>query len=272
MAEGRRQRPAGGAERTPSCPRVSEAADRVRLGLAANWPQFTLLVVVNAFVGGMVGLERTTTSLVGTRVFHLTGYLAAFSFIVAFGVTKALTNLAAGPLTARHTRKSLLVAGWAAGLPVPFLLAWAPAWGWIVAANVALGVNQGLAWPMTVNMKIDLVGPRGRGLALGFNEAAGYMAVGATALATGYLAAAYGLGRGSRAAAGRGADRRGLRCGRAGAVRAGGQGHRRARGRRNRRPARSRPGNGHHPARSRPGNGHNPVRATHRRGARPPPP
>jgi MFS family permease len=165
----------------------------VRLGLAANWPQFALLVVVNAFVGGMVGLERTTTSLVGTRVFHLTGYLAVFSFIVAFGVTKALTNLAAGPLTARHTRKSLLVAGWTAGLPVPFLLAYAPAWGWIVAANVALGVNQGLAWSMTVNMKIDLVGPRGRGLALGFNEAAGYMAVGATALATGYLAAAYGL-------------------------------------------------------------------------------
>jgi MFS family permease len=164
-----------------------------RLGLAANWPQFTLLVVVNAFVGGMVGLERTTTSLVGTRVFHLSGYLAVFSFIVAFGITKALTNLAAGPLTARHTRKALLVAGWAAGLPVPFLLAYAPAWGWIVAANVLLGVNQGLAWSMTVNMKIDLVGPRGRGLAMGFNEAAGYMAVGGTALATGYLAAAYGL-------------------------------------------------------------------------------
>jgi MFS family permease len=166
------------------------ATQPVRLGLAANWPQFTLLVVVNAFV---VGLERTTTSLIGTRVFHLSGYLAVFSFIVAFGVTKALTNLAAGPLTARHTRKSLLVAGWAAGLPVPFLLAYAPAWGWIVAANVLLGINQGLAWSMTVNMKIDLVGPRGRGLAMGLNEAAGYMAVGATALATGYLAAAYGL-------------------------------------------------------------------------------
>jgi len=165
----------------------------VRLGLRANWPQFTLLVVVNACVGGMVGLERTTTSLVGTRVFHLTGYLAVFSFIVAFGVTKAFTNLAAGPLTARYTRKTLLVAGWAAGLPVPFLLAYAPAWGWIVAANVLLGVNQGLAWSMTVNMKIDLVGPTGRGLAMGFNEAAGYMAVGGTALATGYLAAAYGL-------------------------------------------------------------------------------
>jgi MFS family permease len=173
--------------------RAGPPARPVRLGLRENWPQFSLLVVVNAFVGGMVGLERTTISLVGTRVFHLTGYLAVFSFIVAFGVTKALTNLVAGPLTARHTRKSLLVAGWAAGVPVPFLLAWAPAWGWIVAANVLLGVNQGLAWSMTVNMKIDLVGPRNRGLAMGLNEAAGYMAVGATALATGYLAAAYGL-------------------------------------------------------------------------------
>lgn len=171
----------------------SAATGPVRLGLRANWPQFALLVVVNVFVGGMVGLERTTTSLVGTRVFHLSGYLAVFSFIVAFGGTKALTNLAAGPLIARYTRKSLLVAGWAAGLPVPFLLAWAPAWGWIVAANVCLGVNQGLASSMVVNMKIDLAGPRGRGLAMGLNEAAGYMAVGATALATGYLAAAYGL-------------------------------------------------------------------------------
>jgi MFS family permease len=165
----------------------------VRLGLRANWPQFTLLVVVNVFVGGMVGLERATTTLVGTRVFHLSGYLAVFSFIIAFGVTKAVTNLAAGPLIARHNRKNLLVAGWAAGLPVPFLLAWAPAWGWIVAANVCLGVNQGLTSSMVVNMKMDLTGPRGRGLAMGLNEAAGYVAVGATALATGYLAAAYGL-------------------------------------------------------------------------------
>ena len=173
---------------------VAPPLDRdVRLGLRANWPQFALLVAVNAFVGGMVGLERTTTSLVGTRVFHLTGYLAVFSFIVAFGLTKALTNLAAGPLVARHTRRTLLIAGWAVGLPVPFLLAYAPAWGWIVAANVLLGVNQGLAWSMTVNMKIDLTGPRNRGLAMGLNEAAGYLAVGATALATGYLAAGYGL-------------------------------------------------------------------------------
>jgi len=169
------------------------ATERVRLGLRANWQQFALLVVVNVFVGGMVGLERTTTSLVGTRVFHLSGYVAVFSFIIAFGVTKALTNLVAGPLTVRHTRKTLLVAGWAVGLPVPFLLAWAPAWGWIVAANLCLGVNQGLTSSMVVNMKIDLVGPRGRGMAMGLNEAAGYMAVGATALATGYLAEAYGL-------------------------------------------------------------------------------
>ncbi|MGH3276007.1 MAG: MFS transporter [Streptosporangiaceae bacterium] len=168
-------------------------APHVHLGLRENWPQFTLLLVVNACVGGMVGLERSTTSLVGTRVFHLTGYLAVFSFIAAFGVTKALTNLVAGSLTARHARKTLLVAGWVAGLPVPFLLAWAPAWSWIVTANVLLGVNQGLAWSMTVNMKIDLAGPRSRGLAMGLNEAAGYMAVGATALATGYLAATYGL-------------------------------------------------------------------------------
>jgi len=173
--------------------RPRAAAGPVRLGLRANWPQFALLVVVNVFVGGMVGLERANTSLVGTRVFHLSGYLAVFSFIIAFGVAKALTNLTAGPLTARHTRKNLLVAGWAAGLPVPFVLAWAPAWGWIVAANVCLGVNQGLTSSMVVNMKMDLVGPKGRGLAMGLNEAAGYMAVGATALATGYLAAAYGL-------------------------------------------------------------------------------
>ena len=173
--------------------RPAAATGRVRLGLRANWQQFALLVVVNVFVGGMVGLERTTTSLVGTRVFHLSGYVAVFSFIIAFGVTKALTNLVAGPLTARHTRKTLLVAGWAVGLPVPFLLAWAPAWGWIVAANLCLGVNQGLTSSMVVNMKIDLVGPRGRGMAMGLNEAAGYMAVGATALATGYLAEAYGL-------------------------------------------------------------------------------
>ncbi|WP_149830135.1 MFS transporter [Streptomyces tailanensis] len=165
----------------------------VRLGLRENRLQFTLLVVVNVCVGGLVGLERTTVPLIGTDVFGLTSDLAVFSFIIAFGVTKALTNLAAGALTARFRRKRLLVAGWLVGVPVPFALAWAPSWGWIVAANVLLGLNQGLTWSMTVNMKIDLVGPARRGLATGLNEAAGYTAVGATALLTGYLATAYGL-------------------------------------------------------------------------------
>lgn len=166
---------------------------RVRLGLRENWPQFTLLVVVNICVGALVGLERTTVPLIGTEVFGLTNDLAVFAFIIAFGITKALTNLAAGALTGRFTRKQLLLTGWALGVPVPFMLAWAPSWWWIIAANVLLGLNQGLTWSMTVNMKIDLVGPGRRGLATGLNEAAGYVAVGATALLTGFLAAAYGL-------------------------------------------------------------------------------
>ncbi|MEU8973288.1 MFS transporter [Streptomyces monashensis] len=165
----------------------------VRLGLRENRIQFTLLVVVNVCVGGLVGLERTTVPLIGSHTFGLTDDLAVFSFIIAFGLTKALTNLAAGALTARFRRKQLLVTGWLIGVPVPFALAWAPSWGWIVAANVLLGLNQGLTWSMTVNMKIDLVGPARRGLATGLNEAAGYTSVGATALITGYLATAYGL-------------------------------------------------------------------------------
>ncbi|MEV5876278.1 MFS transporter [Streptomyces sp. NPDC052101] len=169
------------------------AAKPVQLGLRENWPQFTLLVIVNICVGGLVGLERTTVPLIGARTFRLTDDLAVFSFIIAFGLTKALTNLAAGALTARFRRKQLLVTGWFIGIPVPFALAWAPSWGWIVAANVLLGLNQGLTWSMTVNMKIDLVGPARRGLATGLNEAAGYTAVGTTALVTGYLATAYGL-------------------------------------------------------------------------------
>ncbi|HEY9328695.1 MAG TPA: MFS transporter [Streptomyces sp.] len=173
-------------------PRGASGRD-VRLGLRANWLQFALLVVVNVAVGGLVGLERTTVPLIGTGTFGLTSDLAVFSFIIAFGLTKALTNLAAGTLTARFRRKQLLVAGWLIGIPVPFALAWAPSWGWIVAANVLLGLNQGLTWSMTVNMKIDLVGPSRRGLATGLNEAAGYTAVGATALLTGYLATSYGL-------------------------------------------------------------------------------
>ncbi|AFM17452.1 arabinose efflux permease family protein [Mycolicibacterium chubuense NBB4] len=165
----------------------------VRLGLRENWLQFSLLVVVNVCVGALVGLERTTVPLIGTQVFGLTSDLAVFAFIIAFGVTKALTNLAAGALTARFTRRQLLLTGWVLGVPVPFVLAWAPSWWWIIAANVLLGLNQGLTWSMTVNMKIDLVGPQRRGLATGLNEAAGYVAVGATALLTGYLATAYGL-------------------------------------------------------------------------------
>lgn len=169
------------------------AARTVQLGLRENWLQFTLLVIVNVCVGALVGLERTTVPLIGTDVFGLTSDLAVFSFIIAFGLTKALTNLAAGALTARFRRKQLLVTGWLIGIPVPFMLAWADSWSWIVAANVLLGVNQGLTWSMTVNMKIDLVGPARRGLATGLNEAAGYTAVGAMALLTGYLASSHGL-------------------------------------------------------------------------------
>jgi MFS family permease len=164
----------------------------VRLGLSENLPQFVLLAVVNFFVGGMVGLERTVTPLVGTRQFHLSE-LAVASFVVVFGFSKALTNVAGGILTRRHTRRRLLIAGWAIAVPVPFMLAYGNAWAWVIAANVLLGVSQGLTWSMTVNMKIDLIGPARRGLALGINETAGYLGVGVTALATGYLASAYGL-------------------------------------------------------------------------------
>jgi MFS family permease len=165
----------------------------VRLGLKENLGQFSLLVLVNAFVGGMVGLERTVVPLVGSEEFGLVLRTAIFSFIVTFGLVKAFSNLFAGGLADRFGRKKVLVAGWTLGVPVPFMIMLAPSWGWIVAANVLLGVNQGLAWSMTVIMKIDLVGPRGRGLAVGLNEFAGYLAVGLTALATGYLASAYGL-------------------------------------------------------------------------------
>ncbi|MFE2236201.1 MFS transporter [Streptomyces sp. JL2001] len=174
-------------------PPVAPSPGAVRLGLRENRAQFVLLVLVTAAVGALVGLERTTVPLIGTEVFGLAGNLAVFSFIVAFGLAKALTNLAAGVLTARFRRRQLLLAGWLIGAPVPFVLAWAPSWWWIVAANVLLGVNQGLTWSMTVNMKIDLVGPGRRGLATGLNEAAGYVSVGATALLTGYLANHYGL-------------------------------------------------------------------------------
>jgi MFS family permease len=167
------------------------SARRVELGLRENIAQFSLLVAINAFVGAMIGLERSTLPLIGRDDFHLASNAAVLSFIVAFGLVKALTNLGAGALAQRVGRRRLLIAGWAAALPVPVLIAVAPSWGWIVAANVLLGVNQGLAWSMTVVMKIDLVGPRRRGLALGLNEAAGYGGVALAAGLSGWLAAEF---------------------------------------------------------------------------------
>ena len=165
----------------------------VQLGLRANWQQFTLLVIVNAFVGGMVGLERSIVPLLGQRVFGLASTTVVLSFIVSFGIVKALANLFAGRLGDRIGRKGVLVAGWLVGLPVPLLIIFAPSWGWVVFANVLLGINQGLCWSTTVIMKIDLVGPARRGLAMGLNEAAGYGAVSLAAIAAGYLAATYAL-------------------------------------------------------------------------------
>jgi MFS family permease len=165
----------------------------VVLGLRANAGQFTLLVLVNALVGAMVGLERVVVPLLGQDVFHLSSTGATAGFIVTFGLSKALTNLVAGRLAERYGRRRVLIAGWLAGVPVPPLIIWAPSWVWVLLANVFLGVNQGLAWSMTVNMKVDLVGPRRRGLALGLNEFAGYVAVAAAALASGLIAERFGL-------------------------------------------------------------------------------
>jgi len=169
------------------------AAPAVRLGLRENLAQFSLLVAVNALVGGMIGQERTVLPLLAEAEFGLTAVSAATTFVVAFGATKALTNLATGALADRVGRKPILVGGWLVAVPVPFLLMWAPSWGWVIVANVLLGVNQGMTWSTTVIMKIDLVGPDRRGFALGLNEAAGYGAVALTALVTGEIAARYGL-------------------------------------------------------------------------------
>jgi MFS family permease len=168
-------------------------AGGLRLGLRANLAQFSLLVGVNALVGGMVGQERSLLSLLATQIFGLAAVSAALTYIVAFGLTKAATNFLAGTLADRYGRKPVLVAGWLIGLPVPLLLIWAPTWSWIVAANILLGINQGLCWSTTVIMKIDLAGPERRGLAMGLNEAAGYLAVALTAYLTGLIAARAGL-------------------------------------------------------------------------------
>ena len=165
----------------------------VRLGLAENLPQFLLLMIVNALVGGMVGLERTVVPLLGAEEFRIASTTLITSFIVSFGVVKAFTNLVTGHFADLYGRRRLLVLGWLVALPVPFMIMWAPTWGWIIAANALLGVSQGLTWSATVIMKIDLVGPKSRGLAVGLNEFAGYFALAATAFVSGYLAQRHGL-------------------------------------------------------------------------------
>lgn len=171
----------------------SQATSSVRLGLKENWRQFSLLVLINAFVGGMVGIERTVVPLIGSEEFHIESATLITAFIISFGVVKAFANLVSGQLADRWGRKRVLVLGWLLGLPVPFMIIAAPNWEWVIAANVLLGLSQGFAWSMTVIMKVDLVGPKGRGLAVGLNEFAGYLAVGLTAFFTGYLASRYGL-------------------------------------------------------------------------------
>ena len=165
----------------------------IRLGLRENWQQFSLLVLINAFVGGMVGLERTVVPLIGAEEFKIASTTIVVSFIVSFGVVKAIANLVSGHFADVYGRKHMLVLGWLFGLPVPFMIGWGPSWGWVIAANALLGINQGFAWSMTVIMKVDLVGPKSRGLAVGLNEFAGYLSVGLTAFLTGYIAERYGL-------------------------------------------------------------------------------
>ncbi|MFC0261881.1 MFS transporter [Fontibacter flavus] len=167
--------------------------EEIRLGLKENWKQFTLLVIINAFVGGMVGLERSILPQIAEVEFAIAAKTAILSFIIVFGIVKAITNYFAGAFANKIGRKNLLTIGWLFGLPVPFILMYAPSWDWIVAANVLLGINQGLAWSSTVVMKIDLVGEKQRGFAMGLNEFAGYLAVAIVAFLTGFIAAEYGL-------------------------------------------------------------------------------
>jgi MFS family permease len=169
------------------------ASPAIQLGLRENWRQFSLLVLINAFVGGMVGLERTVVPLIGAEEFKIASTTIVVTFIVSFGVVKAVANLVSGHFADAYGRKHMLVLGWLFGLPVPFMIAWGPNWGWVIAANALLGINQGFAWSMTVIMKVDLVGPKSRGLAVGLNEFAGYLSVGLTAFLTGYIAERYGL-------------------------------------------------------------------------------
>jgi MFS family permease len=172
---------------------MADRHEPVRLGLIENWPQFSLLVLVNAFVGAMVGLERTILPQLAQEEFQLAGRAAILSFIVVFGVTKAITNYFAGRLSDQFGRKRVLVGGWLAAIPVPLLLMWAPTWTWVLVANVFLGISQGLTWSTAVIMKIDLVGPSRRGLAMGLNEFSGYIALAGSALATGWIAAHFGV-------------------------------------------------------------------------------
>ncbi len=165
----------------------------VKLGLKENWQQFSLLVVINAFVGGMVGLERSILPRLASEEFQIASHTAIFSFIIVFGIVKAFTNFFAGHLANSVGRRRLLIYGWLFAIPVPFLLMWAPSWNWVILANVLLGVNQGLTWSSTVTMKIDLVGDKQRGLAMGINEFAGYLSIGLIALLTAWIAETYGI-------------------------------------------------------------------------------
>lgn len=167
--------------------------DKIQLGLKENWKQFTILVIVNAFVGGMIGMERSIFPEFAEEIFGIESKTAILSFITAFGITKAVTNYLTGKLANRFGRRNLLLFGWLLAIPIPFLLIYAPSWGWVIFANILLGISQGLTWSSTVVMKIDLVGDKDRGLAMGMNEFAGYFAVGVIAFLSGYLANRYGI-------------------------------------------------------------------------------